>query len=99
MNVIGLELLDGFASLHPDVKSQLNNWYKVARRAAWKNIIEVRQTYPYADAVGTCTVFNIKGNHYRLITRIDYRAQTIFIKDVLTHAEYNKEKWKKGCGR
>jgi len=45
--------------------------------------------------VGDKTVFKIKGNQYRLIVKINYRSQTIFIKDVLTHADYDKEEWKK----
>jgi mRNA interferase HigB len=83
---------------HVDSKSSLSSFVDIVRAAAWKNIVEVRQRYPQADAVGTCTVFNIKGNHYRLIATIDYRAQLMDIKKVLTHAEYDKEKWKKDCG-
>jgi mRNA interferase HigB len=54
----------------------------------------VRKTYAHADFVEPYTVFNIKGNTYRLITVISYRYQRIFIKYVLTHAEYDKDKWK-----
>lgn len=99
MNIIGLNVFRGFVKLHLDAESPINAWRKIASKATWKNIVEVKQTYPHADAVGACTVFNIKGNHYRLIVNIDYRAQTISIINVLTHAEYDKEKWKKGCGR
>jgi mRNA interferase HigB len=98
MNVIGVKTIQDFIKLHSDAASPLNAWHRMASSANWKSIVEVRQTYPYADAVGACTVFNIKGNHYRLIVIIDYRAQDIRIKDISTHAEYDKEKWKKGCG-
>jgi mRNA interferase HigB len=54
----------------------------------------VRRTYSAAEAVGDYTVFNIKGNTYRLIARIEYRLQIIFVKAVLTHAEYDKDQWK-----
>jgi mRNA interferase HigB len=47
-----------------------------------------------ADLVANFTVFNISGNNYRLITYIDYQAQIIFIRDVLIHADYDKENWK-----
>jgi mRNA interferase HigB len=47
-----------------------------------------------ADAVDRWTVFNIKGNKYRLITEINYRYQRLDIRHVLTHAEYDQEKWK-----
>ncbi|HEV7859154.1 MAG TPA: type II toxin-antitoxin system HigB family toxin [Pyrinomonadaceae bacterium] len=99
MNVIGFKIIRDFIKLHSDAASALNAWYRMASSVNWKSIVEVRQTYPYADAVGACTIFNIKGNHYRLIVIIDYRAQIISIKNILTHAEYDKEKWKKACGR
>nr|WP_309730775.1 type II toxin-antitoxin system HigB family toxin [Chamaesiphon sp. OTE_75_metabat_556] len=56
--------------------------------------ISGRAAYPSADLVGIYTVFNIKGNHYRLIAQINYRSGTIFVRNILTHAEYDKEQWK-----
>ncbi len=47
------------------------------------------------DFVESYTVFNIKGNEYRLITEINYKSQTIFIRYILTHTEYDEDKWKK----
>ena len=47
--------------------------------------------------VGACTVFNIKGNDYRLIVKLEFEKGLIFIKGVYTHAEYNKDRWKKEC--
>ncbi|NCS22402.1 MAG: type II toxin-antitoxin system HigB family toxin [Microcystis aeruginosa G11-06] len=58
------------------------------------NLVEVQTVFPKAAAVGNFTVFNIKGNSYRLITSIDYQKRLIYIKYVLTHAEYDKEQWK-----
>src|ERR1043165_8203962 len=98
MRIIDAQVIYAFIKPHADSHSSLIVWLTTARRADWKNIANVKQVYPHADAVGTCTVFNIKGNHYRLIAKVDYRAQTIYIKKVLTHAEYDKEKWKKDCG-
>jgi mRNA interferase HigB len=54
----------------------------------------VRQNYPEAEAVGNFTVFNIKGNNYRLIVGMDYETQTVYYKYFLTHAEYDKDDWK-----
>jgi Uncharacterized protein conserved in bacteria len=56
--------------------------------------MQVRQQLPTADAVGKFTVFNIKGKASRLITEINYQSGRIFIRNVLTHADYNKEGWK-----
>jgi mRNA-degrading endonuclease HigB of HigAB toxin-antitoxin module len=55
---------------------------------------DIRNTWRDTDAVGGYTVFNIKGNRYRLITKINYKSHVIFIKSVCTHAEYDKEQWK-----
>ena len=53
-----------------------------------------RKMFASADPVNRWTVFNIKGNRYRLITEINYRFQRIYIRHVLTHAEYSRGKWK-----
>jgi mRNA interferase HigB len=96
--VNGLGEISRFIRQHPDSRSSLNSFVSIVSGVNWKSIMDVRRIYPHADAVGTCTVFNIKGNHYHVIAVIDYRAQIIDIKKVLTHAEYDKEKWKKDCG-
>ena len=78
----------------PTLRGPLGAWYKVASTSAWRNLLEVRQTYPAADYVAPYTVFNIKGNKYRLIARVEYTMQLILVKDVLTHAEYGRGRWK-----
>lgn len=70
-------------------------WYKIAKSAEWKNLTEVRKTFPHADPVDPYTVFNIKGDNYRLIVKIEYRWQMIFVKHLLTHAEYDRKGWLK----
>jgi mRNA interferase HigB len=97
VNVISRPALNGFAAKHPDSKTALDAWYKAARRARWRSLHEVRQVYPHADLVGTCTVFNIAGNKYRLVTKIKYAGQVIYIRQVLTHPEYNRRRWKDEC--
>lgn len=94
MRVISYRKLREFAEAHPSSKSALDAWHKVAKKAVWKNLAEVKQTYPHADLVGRFTVFNIGGNKFRLVVDIHYRTQTIFIKGVLTHKEYDKDSWK-----
>jgi len=74
--------------------AQVDEWYRIASRNTWRNLAEVRQVYPHADVVGDKTVFNIKGNHYRLIVHIRYDTGIIYIKDLLTHHAYNKNTWK-----
>lgn len=94
MNVISFKTLREFALSHRDASVPLRAWYTVARGASWQNLADVKRVYPATDLVGRYTVFNIKGNKYRLIARIVYRSQTVFIIGVLTHEEYDLGKWK-----
>jgi mRNA interferase HigB len=94
MHIISYRALREYAIRHVDVRDALDNWYKVVSKATWENLIEVQEIFPKAESVGNFTVFNIKGNNYRLIVSIDYERQIAYIKYVLTHAEYDKEQWK-----
>lgn len=68
------------------------------KSAAWRNWSDVKSVFGNADLVGKCVVFNIGGNKYRLITRILYASQKVFVLKVMTHREYDQEKWKEDCG-
>jgi mRNA interferase HigB len=93
MRVIAKRRLMELAATHGDCVDQVADWYRVARRSDWRNLAEVRASFRHADTVGDKTVFNIKGNDYRLIVHIRYSTGTIYIKDLLTHAEYDKGTW------
>jgi mRNA interferase HigB len=77
------------------LQAPISEWYKVAKNATWRSLVDVRQVYPHADFVDPYTVFNIKGNAYRLIVKIEYRWQIIFVRHLLTHNDYDKGEWKK----
>lgn len=94
MNVISFKKLREFGARHTDAAIPLKAWYTVVRSANWQNLTALKRVYPAADLVGRYTVFNIKGNKYRLIARIVYRSQTVFIIGVFTHKEYELGKWK-----
>jgi mRNA interferase HigB len=64
---------------HADSEDALNDWYKFASKANRSNLLDIQQRYPKAEAVGSFTVFDIKGNNYRLIVDIKYSSRTIFI--------------------
>ena len=70
MHIISRKRLLEFAKVHVDSETSLDTWYRIAKAAEWQNLVELREAYPSADLVGIYTVFNIKGNHYRLITEI-----------------------------
>ena len=98
MRVISLRSLREFWEKHPDAEVPLRIWYRLALRAEWQNLSDVRRLISNADAVhtdsGVLTVFNIRGNNYRLIVRIIYEFQRIYIRAVLTHSEYDEGSWK-----
>lgn len=94
MNVISYRRIRDFIEKHPDADASLNAWYKTAKKANWQNLAEVQQRYSHADLVGRYVVFNVGYNKYRLIARIVFRSQTVFVIDVLTHKEYDRDKWK-----
>lgn len=94
MHLISFRNLRNDAAKYPDVKNQIDSWYATLNKAEWQNLEDVRKIYRDAEAVGNFTVFNIKGNEYRLIVGINYENQTVFYKYFLTHAEYDKDKWK-----
>ena len=71
------------------------NWYRITRRADWSSLAEVKDDFRHADIVGRRTVFNIHGNNYRLIARVNYISKRVFILHILTHDDYNKGSWKK----
>lgn len=95
MRVISIRALKTFWESHASAETPLRAWYQVASHAAWRSLDELRQTYPSADLVERLTVFNIGGNDFRLITRVEYQRQEIYIRHVLTHAEYDEEDWKR----
>jgi mRNA interferase HigB len=98
LHVISKKKLRDFWEQHADAQVPLDNWFRVAKKAAWQSIAEVKAIFPHADAAYTCTVFNIGGNKYRLIVEIRYDRQVIYVKHVLTHKEYDQDAWKKACG-
>lgn len=65
----------------------------------WNNLAETRQAFPHADEVttnlgNTVTVFSVGGGKFRLITAIHYRGGRVYVRELLTHAEYDKDAWK-----
>lgn len=95
MHIISKTSLKEFWEKHPNAEKGLTSWYKITSKSRWKHLDDVRHTFSHADSVGQLTVFNISGNNYRLITKIEFSRGKVYIRAVLTHAEYNKDNWKK----
>ena len=94
MHVITRKRLNEFAKLYPDTKNALTQWYQRIKHNEFASFVELRKLFPSADQVGKLTVFNIGGNKVRLIAAIHYDRKKVYIRAILTHAEYDKGKWK-----
>lgn len=94
MRIIKRGALVDFWQEHPDAKASLESWYAVVRSASWRTPVEMKAVYRSADIVGRRTVFNIAGNKYRLIARVNYETQRVFVLYILTHAQYDRGDWK-----
>jgi mRNA interferase HigB len=104
VRIITRKRLREFGRLHPDARGSLAAWAEVTGAAGWRNLIDVRRDFPTADGVvvrsgRVVTVFNIRGNNYRLITAIHYLNThpvrgRVYVLRFYTHSEYDKGDWK-----
>lgn len=99
MRIVTPRRLREYGQKHPDAQTWLHDWTSRVAKSHWQSLIEVRRQYPHADAVivasgRTVTVFNVRGNDYRLVVAIKYDWQMVYILRFLTHAQYSKDRWK-----
>jgi mRNA interferase HigB len=101
MELINHAEIERFLAKHTDAMEWFASFVPVVEGAEWRNLMEVRAAYPHADAVlfkktkVTITIFNVKGNEYRLLSVINYVRQTFYVWKIMSHAEYDKNKWKR----
>lgn len=102
MRVISKSRLRQFWELpdYEDAEGPLRAWYTHVsnRTVSWHSWGDVKAEIGTASSVGNCTVFNIGGNKYRLIARILFPSQKVFVLKVMTHGEYDENKWQRECG-
>jgi mRNA interferase HigB len=94
MKLISNRALRAFSAIHPQAHGPLQAWRHVIEHNTFSNFAALKQTFRSMDKVGDRYVFNIGGNKYRLIATVAYSIQTVWIKHVLTHAEYDEGEWK-----
>lgn len=91
MRVIAKKILREFWQKHSDCEQQLKAWFQESSKSEWKSPNDIKKEYPGASILANNRiVFNIKGNKYRLIVRINYDYQMIWIRFIETHSEYDK---------
>lgn len=95
MRVITNRRLLAFSAIHHDAAGSLQAWRKAMEGGDFGSFSDLRAAFGSADKVGDLFVFNIAGNKYRLIAFLHFERQLCYIKQVLTHTEYDKGAWKK----
>lgn len=98
MHVFTEKVLKEFAKKHADAATLLKAWLKLAEQGDFRDLTELKKTFGSVDMVPVKKrdfyVFNIGGNKYRLVAAIHFNTQNLYIRHVLTHAEYDTDKWK-----
>ena len=97
MRIISYKKIREFCDVHPEAKGALDEWYKRTQAANWENLSDTKRDFPHADPIGVCICFNVGGNKYRVITKIKYSYRIVYIRFVLTHADYSKKVYKDDC--
>jgi len=101
MRIINEPAIDRFIRKHADSRRWLTEWLTVTRAAQWQTIQDVKRAYSTADggvkvrSGARVTVFDVSGNKYRMITAIFYQTSTVTILELMTHAEYSPNHWKR----
>lgn len=91
MVIISKTALKKYLQSRPDHSVEVWRWYSLVKDADWSNFAEMKQTFNSVDGVGNgLFIFNVKGNHCRIVARIIFKARTVFVKFIGTHAEYDK---------
>ncbi|MFT6992529.1 MAG: mRNA interferase HigB [Paraglaciecola sp.] len=92
MKVLGRDKLVEFYKKHANVKSALEAWLSEAESAEWSTSQDIKNRYRSADFLAdNRVIFNIKGNHYRLVVKVKYQNGIAVVEWVGTHSEYNKK--------
>lgn len=93
MRIVTYKRIKKFIEIHVDSENPLNFWYYTVTAKNWDNINELKQDFNSVDYVGNHRfVFNIKGNDYRLVAIISFKAKKVYIRFIGTHPEYDKIK-------
>jgi len=95
MRVISKRPLREFWKLHPESRPMLEDWFRKVSQTKASSFPTLRQTFGSADYVDGFTIFDVGGNRYRIVAVIHYDKQRLYVRQVMTHAEYDRNAWRK----
>lgn len=90
MRLISNKALRDFAAIHPESHAQLQAWRRVVEHNTFVNFADLKHAFNSVDKVADYYVFNIAGNRYRVIAAIHFNTQSLYVRAVLTHRDYDK---------
>jgi mRNA interferase HigB len=93
VRIISIKKLREFWTKYSKAESALRAWYTITKAASWEHFPDLKRSFPAADLAGRRTVFDVSGNHFRLIARVNYKTHRVFVLYVLTHREYDANRW------
>jgi mRNA interferase HigB len=98
MHIISLKMLRAFWQKHPEAEQVLRQWHSTVEQATFKDFGDIRRMFNSADYVPPYVVFDIGGNNYRVVVIVRYRFRKIFVRQVMTHREYDEwnKRYRKG---
>jgi mRNA interferase HigB len=96
MQVLGRDVIEAFGKAHPKARRSVEAWRQAMETNTFRHFADLKGMIRSADYVKPYTVFNISKNKYRLIAQVAYGIETVRIVDILTHAEYDAGRWKRG---
>lgn len=90
MRIVSIGKINEFAKRYPDADVALRDWYKRVKKSSWANFAELKKEFNSADGVGNKRyVFNIRGNKYRIVAIVLFQIQTVYIRFIGNHEEYD----------
>lgn len=93
MRIVSRKAIQDATAKHPEWGASLNAWYKIAKTADWNDFAELRNSWKRSDVVGRFVVFDVSHNRCRLIATVKYKWKMVYVRHVLSHAEYDKKEW------
>jgi len=97
MRIVTERKLKDFWQKNKLAETVMRAWISAVHLADWQNFIDVRKTFNHVDVYKNCVIFDVGGNKYRIIAKVEYKIHIVFIRFVLTHIEYDEKKWQLDC--
>ena len=95
MHVISQKKIREAIACFPQHERAILSWYRLMKLSTFGDFAALRNTFPGVDKIGRLFVFNVAGNHLRIVAAVHFNRGKIYIRDILTHAEYDEGKWKR----